>query len=67
MKEGRFRFDLRWKFSTQRVLRHWNKLPRKVVDVPSIAGTLQSQVVWGPVVVDDKPAHDKGTLELDDL
>jgi len=36
MKEGRFRIDLRKKFYTVRVVKHWNKLPREVVDAQSL-------------------------------
>jgi len=36
VKEGRFRLDIRKKFFTLRVVRHWNMLARKAVDVPSL-------------------------------
>ncbi|KFW68360.1 hypothetical protein AS28_09637, partial [Pygoscelis adeliae] len=37
-KEGTFRLDIRKKFFTMRVMRHWNRLPREAVDAPSLEG-----------------------------
>jgi len=36
LKEGKFRLDIRKKSSTVRVVRHWNRLDRDVVDAPSM-------------------------------
>ncbi|KFQ95404.1 hypothetical protein Y956_16057, partial [Nipponia nippon] len=36
LNEGRFRRDIRKKFFTMRVVKHWNRLPREAVDAPSL-------------------------------
>jgi len=36
LKEDRFRLDLRKNIFTVMVVRHWNRLPREVMDIPSL-------------------------------
>jgi len=37
LKGGRFRLEIRKKFFTVRVVKHWNRLPREAVAAPSLA------------------------------
>ena len=50
---GIFRLDIRRKFSTQRLVTHWKRLPKEVVDAPSLEAfkarldvSLGSLVLW---------------------
>jgi len=36
LKEGRFTHDIRKKFFTMRVVKHWNRLLREAVAAPSL-------------------------------
>lgn len=63
LNEDRFRLDIRKKFLTQSVERHWNKLPEKLWIDPSLevfkatmGGALGNLILWKPSL----PLAEKG-------
>ena len=67
MRQGRFGLDIRRKFFTQRVVTHWNRLPKEVVGAPSLeAFKARQDVALGNLVWWLVTLHIADGLKLDD-
>ena len=68
LEQGRFRLGIRRKFFTQRVVTHWNRLPKEAVDAPSLeAFKARLDVALGSLVQWLVTLHVAGGLKLDAL
>ena len=66
-RQGRFRLDIRSKFFTQRVVMHWNRLPKEAVGAPSLeAFKARLDVALGSLVCWLATLHIAGGLKLRD-
>jgi len=67
LRWGRFKLYIRRKFFTQRVVMHWNRLPKETVDAPSLeAFKARLDVALGSLVWWLATLHIAGGVKLDD-
>ena len=67
LRQGSFRLDIRGKSFTQRVVTHWNRLPKEAVDAPSVeAFKARLDVALGSLVWWLATLHIAGGLKLND-
>ena len=67
LRQGRFRLPIRRQFFTQRVVTHWNRLPKEAVDAPSLqAFKARLDVALGSLVWWLATLHIAGGLKLND-
>ena len=68
LRQARFRLDIRKTFFTQRVVTHWNRLPKEAVDAPSLeAFKARLDVALGSLVWWLVTLHMAGGLKLNDI
>ena len=68
LRQGWFRLDIRKRFFMQRVVTHWNRLPKEAVDAPSLqAFKARLDVALGSLVWWLATLPMAGGLKLDDL
>ena len=65
LRQGRFRLDIRRNFFTQRVVTHWNRLPKEALDAPTLeAFKARLDVALGSLVWWLATVHVAGEVKL---